>query len=123
MSSIGGGRVFRWGGMVAGRRRRKVVFIVGASAVERERVAATVRSTADEVRQCITLGEVDAALIKESAAVIVIAPDQTPTPCECRRFVASASKIPLPLSCYATGKAIVAFISLRRSRGQGSMTS
>lgn len=66
--------------MGAGGRRRKVVFVVGAAAIERERVAATVRSRADVVRQCVTLSEVNAALIAESAAVIVIVREETPTP-------------------------------------------
>jgi len=51
---------------------------VGAAGVDRARVAAVVRSTADEVSQRVTFREIDAALIAASAAVI--APDQTLTP-------------------------------------------
>jgi len=60
-------------------RRRKVVFVVGADELERARIAGGLRATAELVRACATLAEVDAALVRESAAVIVLVPGSTPT--------------------------------------------
>lgn len=62
------------------RRRRRVVFVIGANPVERERVAEVVRKVADEVRRCDALGDVDLGIVSASASVLVLAPDATASP-------------------------------------------
>lgn len=61
------------------RHRTRIVLVIGSDAVERERVAASLRGVADQVRQCATLSDVDASAVSESAAVIVLAPDAAST--------------------------------------------
>lgn len=68
------------GGMGASRRRTRLAFVVGSTAVGCEGVAASLRGVADQVRQCATLSEVDPGVLSESAAVIVLVPDLTRTP-------------------------------------------
>lgn len=66
---LGGGR----------RRRTRVIFVVGSLSQERERVLAALRGMADQMRQWSALGEIDCAALKQSAGVVVIAVDPTPT--------------------------------------------
>jgi len=115
MASSSGGASPGREGMGAGRRRT-VVIVVGAGSAERVLVAGML-ATVGPLREAAKLGDVQATLIAESSAVIVIAPDHTPTAAlvsAIRRFrvVDPATAI---LLCLRTGDR--PFISCRRWRG------